>query len=82
MGLLSASLLVSFADYIYVLVDEINLITGPDFLAFAGLDLAVDTDQSVGNCLFGVATAVAETFEFKNFVQLDKFGFEFRDDIV
>ena len=76
------SLLVSFADNIYVVVDEIYLITGLDFFAFTGLDLTVDADQSIGNCLFGVATAVAEPFEFENFVQFDKFGFEFRDDIV
>ena len=80
--LFTARLLASLANYIYVVVNEIYLISGPDFFAFAGLDLAIDTDQSIGNCLFGVATAVAEPFEFENFVQFDKFGFEFRDDFV
>lgn len=74
--------LVSFADHVDMVVDKINLITGANFLALAGLYLAVNTDQPVGDCLLGVATALAKSFEFKNLVKFDEFGFEFRDDIV
>ncbi len=78
----SVSLLVGFVDHVNMVVDKIYLVAGPDFFAFAGLDCAVDTDQPVGNCLFGIATALAEPFEFENLVKFDKFGFQFRNDIV
>ena len=78
----SASLLVGFADHVNMVVDKIYLVAGPDLFSFAGLDCTVDTDQPVGNCLFGIAAAVAESFEFENLEKFDKFGFQFRDDIV
>jgi hypothetical protein len=79
---LSASLLVGFADHVYMVVDKIYLVAGLDFFTLAGLDCAVDTDQPVGNCLFGIAAALAKPFEFENLEKLDKFGFQFRDDII
>jgi hypothetical protein len=78
----SINLLVGFADNIDVMVDKIYLVTGPYFLTFARFNLAVDTDQSIGNGLFGVTAALAESFELEDLVKLDKFGFELSDYVV
>src|SRR5210317_2534804 len=81
-GTVSIGFLVGFADNIDVMVDKIYLVTGPYFLTFARFNLAVDTDQSIGNGLFGVTAALAESFELEDLVKLDKFGFELSDYVV
>ena len=81
-GTVLISFLVGFADNIDVMVDKIYLVTGPYFLAFARFNLAVDAYQPVGDGLFGITAALAESFELEDLVKLDKFGFELRDYVV
>jgi len=81
-GAVSVSLLFGFAYDIDVMIDKINLITGPDFFTFACFNLAVDADQAIGDGLLGVTAALAESFELEDLVKLDKFGFELGDYVV
>ena len=73
--------IVGFADDIDVMVDKIDLVAGPNFLALAGFDFTIDTDQPVGDGLLGIATAVGEAFELQYFVEFDKLGLELSDDV-
>ena len=65
-------LVVDLADNLDVMVDEIDLVAGADFLALTGLDFAVNAYQALFDGLLGVTAAICQSLELQNLVELDK----------
>ena len=68
-------------DDVDMMVDEIDLITGTDFFAFACFDFAVDAHQTIGDRLFGAATRLTKALELEDLVKFDKFGLKLSNDV-
>lgn len=65
-----------------MVIDKIDLITRTNLFSLFCFNFAVDANQTVGDGLFGMTTALGEAFKFQYFVEFYEFGFEFGYDIV